>query len=70
MVRVVGLEPTLCRQKRILSPSRLPIPPHPLKKVHPRAPTPRRTERQLNMAHTLLHIHLVSAKAVSGIHGH
>lgn len=29
MVRVVGLEPTLCHQKRILSPPRLPVPPHP-----------------------------------------
>ena len=29
MVRVVGLEPTLCLQNRILSPARLPISPHP-----------------------------------------
>ena len=28
MVPVVGLEPTLCCQKRILNPSRLPIPSH------------------------------------------
>ncbi len=29
LVRAVGVEPTLCCQKRILSPSRLPIPPRP-----------------------------------------
>lgn len=29
MVRVVGVEPTLCFQNQILSLARLPIPPHP-----------------------------------------
>ena len=50
MVRVVGLEPTLCHQKRILSPPRLPVPPHPHGRRYSRraagadynAPRPRR----------------------------
>ena len=29
LVRAVGIEPTLCRQNRILSPARLPVPPRP-----------------------------------------
>jgi hypothetical protein len=29
VVRVVGIEPTLCHQNWILSPARLPVPPHP-----------------------------------------
>ena len=29
LVRVVGIEPTLCHQNWILSPARLPVPPHP-----------------------------------------
>ena len=29
MVRAVGIEPTLCRQNRILNPARLPVPPRP-----------------------------------------
>ncbi len=35
MVRVVGVEPTLCCQNRILSPARLPIPPHPRGHLRP-----------------------------------
>ena len=29
VVRAVGIEPTLCHQNWILSPARLPVPPHP-----------------------------------------
>ena len=29
MVRLKGIEPPLCHQKRILNPSRLPVPPQP-----------------------------------------
>ena len=31
VVRVVGIEPTLCHQNWISSPARLPVPPHPHK---------------------------------------
>ncbi len=37
MVRVVGIEPTLCHQNRILSPARLPVPPHPRRETGPSA---------------------------------
>ena len=39
LVRVVGIEPTLCHQNWILSPARLPVPPHPPSAAH-HSPSP------------------------------